>query len=130
MQSKTGKPVYRYLYSKVRPEYTGIPGGATPTPGPAARGAVHSAEIQYAMGNLGIDPRYKWTDDDRAVSKLMQGYFANFIKTGNPNGKGLPKWPKYEAKSAWQVVNINTRTGVEKETGRDRYLAIEAANKK
>jgi len=32
---------------------------------------------------------------DRALAKLMSGYWVNFIKTGNPNGAGLPEWPKY-----------------------------------
>ena len=60
---------------------------------PPPRGAVHSAEIEYAMGTLDTNPVYAWTEDDYAVSKTMQAYFANFVKTGDPNGPGLPKWP-------------------------------------
>jgi para-nitrobenzyl esterase len=33
-----------------------------------------------------------WTEDDHMVSKTMFSYFANFIKTGNPNGVDLPQW--------------------------------------
>jgi para-nitrobenzyl esterase len=36
---------------------------------------------------------FAWTDDDYRVSETMQAYFANFIKTGNPNAAGLPAWP-------------------------------------
>ena len=36
---------------------------------------------------------YAWTPDDYKVSEVMQGYFANFVKTGDPNGPGLPTWP-------------------------------------
>ena len=36
---------------------------------------------------------HAWTEDDYAVSRVMEGYFANFIKTGDPNGPGLPQWP-------------------------------------
>ena len=106
LQMKTGgKPVYRYLYARVRPAYLGMPGQpppASPAPSrggaqqpPAPRGAAHSAEIQYAMGNLDLDTRYAWEPDDHKVSKTMQAYFVNFIKTGKPDGPGLPPWPAY-----------------------------------
>ncbi|HVX52423.1 MAG TPA: carboxylesterase family protein, partial [Chitinophagaceae bacterium] len=32
---------------------------------------------------------------DRDLAKTMSAYWANFIKTGNPNGAGLPQWPAY-----------------------------------
>ena len=63
--------------------------GAPATPPPPARGAVHSAEIEYAMGNLAGNKVFEWTPDDQKVSATMQEYFANFVKTGNPNGPGL-----------------------------------------
>ncbi len=50
---------------------------------------LYSAEIEYAMGNLGTNKVYAWTPDDHKVSQQMQDYFANFIKSGNPNGKDL-----------------------------------------
>jgi para-nitrobenzyl esterase len=84
-----GKPTYDYLYVQPRPAAKGEPSGPPP------RGAVHSAEIEYALGNLDLDPVYAWTADDRATSHALQGYFVNFIKTGDPNGEGLPHWPPY-----------------------------------
>jgi len=80
-----GQPVYRYYYTQPRP--------ATRAGGPAAGGASHSAEIEYVLGNLDGNSVYAWTDTDRAVSRQVQAYFVNFIKTGNPNGAGLPQWP-------------------------------------
>jgi para-nitrobenzyl esterase len=87
-----GKPVYRYYYTHPRP--------ATKAGAPAAPGAVHSAEIEYALGNLDGNQVYAWTEDDRAVSRRMQAYFVNFIKTGNPNSPGLPNWPALDARGA------------------------------
>lgn len=72
-------PTYRYYFTRPRPGADG--------------GAVHSGEIEYALGNLEGNKVYRWSDDDRRVSATMQAYFANFIRTGNPNGAGLAHWP-------------------------------------
>jgi len=54
---------------------------------------THSAEIQYAMGNLDLDGRYAWEPPDYEVSKTMQAYFVNFIKTGNAPRSSEPRTP-------------------------------------
>jgi len=144
LQMKTGgKPVYRYLYARPRPAYLGMPGESVPA-APAAgtggngdsgagaqqtappRGAAHSAEIQYAMGNLDLDKRYTWEPADYEVSKTMQAYFVNFIKTFNPNGSGLPNWPAYRADDGYQRMRIDVTSQAEPEGDRERYLALEA----
>lgn len=132
LQMKTGgKPVYRYLYARPRPAFLGTPGQPPP---PAAarqqtgpRGAAHSAEIQYAMGNLDLDKRYSWETADYEVSKTMQAYFVNFIKTHNPNGPGLPEWPAYRSDNSYQRMRIDVQSHAEPEAHRDRYLALDAA---
>ena len=127
MHAKTsGKPAYRYIYTRVRPKFLGTPGQPPPQNSTAARGAVHSAEIQYAMGNLDLDQRYPWDSDDHKVSQTMQAYFVNFIKTGNPNGKSLPKWPAYEAKTNYQRMNINVVSKAETDTDRPAYLVLDS----
>jgi para-nitrobenzyl esterase len=111
LQGKTsGKPVYRYLYAHPRP---------------TMKGAVHSAEIEYALGNLASNKVYAWTPDDNKVSKEMQEYFANFIKAADPNGSGLPKWPAANGGDGVQVMRIDIDSRAEAEGHRDRYLFLE-----
>ncbi|GGB95031.1 carboxylesterase/lipase family protein [Dyadobacter sediminis] len=145
MQSKTGgKPVYRYYYSRPRPAMAakmgnavanlagGVTKSADPKPAQTAipKGAVHSAEIEYAMGNLFKNEVYSWTEEDHKVSRDMQNYFANFIKTGNPNGSGLPNWaPLSNGKTAqYMQIDVNSRLQTEKNS--DRYLLLDALNTK
>ena len=132
----SGQPVYRYLYARPRPATVeagvtpnmagGVTrGGNTPAP-PASRGAVHSAEIEYAMGNLHLNKVFAWTDEDRRVSEAMQGYFANFIRTGDPNGAGLPRWPVGAPTSAGTAMRmrIDVEPRAEPEE-RERYLFLD-----
>ena len=114
---------------------SGLAGGVvkstTPTaPRPAARGAVHSAEIEYAMGNLATNKTYAWTPDDYKVSEVMQNYFANFIKTGNPNGSGLPNWPALTSKGPAQYMRIDVNSRAETEAHRDRYQIMDQFSRK
>jgi para-nitrobenzyl esterase len=111
MQIRTGggKPVYRYYYEKARP-------GAS---------ASHSAEIEYAMGNLPTNKVYAWTPDDYKVSAVMQGYFANFIKTGNPSGPGLPEWPAANGGGV-PVMHLNVDSKVRPEENRARYVLLDS----
>ena len=122
-----GKPVYRYLYARPRPP-ANAPAGANPAaPRPAqARGAVHSAEIEYAMGNLATNKVFAWTPDDYKVSEVMQGYFANFIKTGNPNGPGLPAWPAANSGAAVQFMRLDVDSRAETDKTRERYLFLDS----
>ncbi|HKQ79699.1 MAG TPA: carboxylesterase family protein [Blastocatellia bacterium] len=136
LATKTGgKPTYYYLYARPRPPMRpemgdaqpGLAGGvvrgqqAAANPRPPARGAVHSAEIEYAMGNLDSNKVYAWTPDDYKVSKVMQEYFANFIKTGAPNGKGLSVWPKF-ADGKRLVIDVNTRAEADQTRPRYEFL--------
>jgi para-nitrobenzyl esterase len=123
-----GHPVYRYYYARVRPPYLGMPGQTPPEENPAMRatGAVHSAEIQYALGNLDLDPRYKWDADDHKVSETMQNYFANFIKKGNPNGEGLPEWPAYRADDGYLRMRIDVQSKAGPEPDRSRYEVLDS----
>jgi para-nitrobenzyl esterase len=109
LHRRTGQPTYYYRYERVRP--AALP--PLPNPVPPAIGAVHSAEIEYALGNLDINPIYAWTPDDRRVSATMQGYFAAFIKSGDPNAPGLPHWtpaPSGDGPIPRQTIGVDTRS--------------------
>jgi para-nitrobenzyl esterase len=133
----SGKPVYRYLYARPRPPTveTGVTpnlaggvtrGAANTTPAPPATGAVHSAEIEYAMGNLPLNHVFAWTPDDYKVSATMQEFFANFIKKGDPNGPGVPTWPvgAVDASGNAQRMRIDVTSRAEPEP-RPRYLFLD-----
>ncbi len=99
-----GQPTYFYYYTWGRPPTVEAAAAGAPTARPWAG---HSVEIEYAMGNLAGNRVYAWTSEDRRVSDVLQGYFVNFIKTGNPNGAGLPEWPTY-ASGQRQVIGLTT----------------------
>ena len=98
-QVKTGgSPVYRYLF-------------ALPSPGdpyhPVSAGAFHSDEIEYVFGNLDSRKGATFRPEDYKLSDLMQTYWTNFARTGDPNGDPAPHWPTYDAAGNWQVMRLS-----------------------
>ena len=141
-----GNPVYSYIFSRPRPAMVAAMGNAKPglaggiiksdtkeapskLPPPLA-GAAHASEIEYALGNLPGNKVYNWGPDDFKVSETMESYFANFIKTGNPNGKNLPKWPANNASGILNYINIDVTTKAQAADDRPRYLFLQQFDSK
>ena len=92
-----GGPAYVYRFTR-------------PAPGsdPIKVGAFHSAELAYVFGTQASIDR-PWSERDRALSDQMQRYWTNFAKTGDPNGAGLPEWPRFGA-SQQNVMELGDAT--------------------
>ncbi len=83
-RAKTARmPVFTYVFDQ-----------AIPWPEHPEFGAFHSSDLVYAFNNL-AKMNHPWTDDDRRVGELVSAYWVNFVKTGNPNGDGLPEWKPF-----------------------------------
>ncbi len=81
-----GSPVYLYRFSYVQAAMREQLRAGTP----------HGGEIGYVFGTLAARPGTTLSPEDLAVSRLAQSYWVNFARTGDPNGAGLPTWPRHD----------------------------------
>jgi len=134
-RKNSSQPVYRYLYSKLRPALvdanliSGLAGGTISkteaAAAPPAVGAPHACEIEYCMGNLHLIKEYAWTPDDYQVSETMNNYFANFIKAYNPNSSNLPEWKVATGNDPTppvMIIDVKSRTEKALYDARYEYL--------
>lgn len=86
-----GVPVYAYRFSYVAENTPPGPAGA-----PAPSGAGHASEIPFFFDTQAIKYEAGTTARDNAMGRTISAYVVNFAKSGDPNGAGLPVWPRYE----------------------------------
>jgi para-nitrobenzyl esterase len=112
----TGKiPVYRYSFDQPSPPERLHP---------IAR-AFHSAELEYVFGTLDVRHGATWRPEDRKLSEQMMGYWTNFAKTGNPNGPGLPNWPRYDTEHA--IIHLKDPITAGPDANRSKYQYLSTA---
>lgn len=113
-QSKTGRsPIYRYRFDMDHPK--------DPKRGPEEAGAYHSAEIEFVFGALDSETWISWRPEDHKLTDLMRKYWSNFAKNSDPNGAGLPTWPKYNADTGYEVMHLDADPKAQKDMHRARY---------
>lgn len=74
-------------------------------------GAFHTGEVPYAYDNLKFVDR-PWEPVDRELANTMSSYWANFIRTGDPNGKDVPQWPAYTSQNK-EIMVLGKETEAE-----------------
>jgi carboxylesterase 2 len=95
-KNASSKPVYNYIWDHAPPSQT--------------QGAYHESEINYVLNNL-YDTDDPWTSTDYEIASIMYVYWANCIKTGNPNGLGLATWTAATATSNQSVQQVGNGFG-------------------
>jgi para-nitrobenzyl esterase len=107
---KTGNaPIYRYHFEQPAP-----PSKFHPDPV-----AFHSDDIEYVFGTIDTRPGAVWTPEERKLSEEMVNYWTNFAKTGDPNGLGLPVWPKLGAEG--ELIHLDSTITSGPSTVEPRY---------
>jgi len=107
---KTGdSPVYRYHF-ELR---------ATPSKYHPGTFAFHSDDIEYVFGTLDTRPGWVVRPEDRKLSDQMMTYWTNFAKNGDPNGEGVPVWPKLGADDS--LIHLDSTITAGPDALRPRY---------
>jgi para-nitrobenzyl esterase len=106
-----GQSVYRYHFELPSPGDKFHPAGTT----------FHSDDIEYVFGTLDSRQGAVLRPEDRKMLEIIQTYWTNFAKTGDPNGGDMPKWPTYNAADGWQVMHLTPTPEARPDTQRARY---------
>ena len=84
-------PVFAYRFSYVAEN------PPPPPPGfPPQDGAGHASDVPFFFDTQAIKYADRTTARDNAMGEMIATYLTNFARTGDPNGTGLPTWPRYD----------------------------------
>jgi len=127
-----GLVAFYYVFGRVLPtlpdqSFRGIPRNRI--------GAFHGDEVPYVFGNLdrvdsaldGAPRKGRWETKDYALSRTLLSYWANFVKTGDPNAAGLPKWPRYENGVKDPLMHFNDQAEAAPDERAPRMRVLDAA---
>jgi para-nitrobenzyl esterase len=123
LQARSEAPVYRYFFEQIPANAPGAMVGTLPA---SALGSMHAGEIEYVFQTL------KWHDvpltpGDLRLADTMSSYWVNFAKNGDPNGPGLPTWPRYAAAGGYPVMHLaGNSSHAAPEDNRARYEFLDA----
>ncbi|MCR5581977.1 MAG: carboxylesterase family protein [Pseudobutyrivibrio sp.] len=101
-----GIPTYEYYFTKTNNSLSNY----------------HAGELPYAYGNLWRHPGL-YDDSDYELSEIMQKYWVNFAKTGNPNGEGLPTWDLKSDNN--QLIQLDTEIKMIDDPNEELYKIID-----
>jgi para-nitrobenzyl esterase len=104
-------------------EFSYVP---TDKPGFPNYGAFHTSEVPFALHTLSKWDR-PWQETDYAVQKYMTAYWVNFVKTGNPNGSGLPEWKHYD-KSEGFVMQLGKQPELQDRKYLEEFRFLDSFN--
>jgi para-nitrobenzyl esterase len=117
-----GSPTYMYQFGYVPPAMRER----------ARYGAGHGSEVSFVFNTLNA----RWgnpgeaTPEEKELARIMNTYWANFAKTGNTNGKGVPTWPQYDSQKE-EIIDIDLDGNVvaKPDPRKSRFNVIEKAFK-
>ena len=101
------KPVYEYCFTKTNKSISNN----------------HAGELPYVFGNLWRH-RKVYDDSDETLSRIMQSYWVNFVKKGDPNGEGLPLWERRTADKK-ELIELGETIHMAEDQNQDVYALLE-----